>query len=61
MKIDHMHANKDQSRRKSSHLTEKARKSFVSRMFAGSDLQIEAPVKLNDLLPNDDLVNGRLS
>ena len=44
-----VHAHKGQSRRKSSYLVEKARKSFVSRMLAGSDLHIEAPVKLNDL------------
>ena len=48
-KTDHAHVHKGQCRRKSSHLAEKAWKSFASRMFAGSDLHIEAPVKLNDL------------
>ena len=56
-----VHAHKGQSRRKSSHLVEKAQKSFILQMFAGSDLHIEAPVKLNDLRPKDDLVSRRLS
>ncbi len=48
--FDHAHANNNsQFSSRSSQLAEKARKSLICRMEAGSDLHMEAPAKLNAL------------